>query len=228
MRQITRMSINDMVEKGKKNYFNDVSMIKASDFYDYMVRVISLFDDKDYEYQVFNVTDDRLPYQKPISVFVMFNTKKIDKSHFGVIRTKGLIEYIASEVKNNKDFVYFEIKDEYISLLDNDLNVNLTSFIIKLFPYLEDIVYDVVKYKTSNMKSSVGIDYNYLYNCVKTDYEKEIVDRRKFLLEESSRVSFLDNIKNNELTHIIHVVENSNLDEGTKKILIYTIDKYRS
>lgn len=224
MKQMFRKNV---INKNDASDICNLGMFKASDFYDYIVKVISIFDNKDYEYQIFNVTDERLPYKNPTSVFVMFDNSKINKNQFGFIRTKGLIEYIDSNKKEKRDFVYFDVNSHYVCLLDEDLNVNLTSYFIKLFPYLEGVIYDLVKYKSDTMIEGSLFSYDYLVNNINSVYTKEIKERRDYLTDEKTKLSLQNSIKNDELEHIIQVVGSSKLDEGTKKMLIYAIDKYR-
>lgn len=226
MKQAVRNYLKRENSTVQKNSMVRFTTIETIPFIDYLAKVLSIFENKEYNYQIFNVKDDKKIYDNDITVCIIYNNKKINANHLNTVNKYSLIEYIASTIKDRKDFVYFEIKDNDLPLLDENLNVNLSSLLIKKFPYLKDIIYDLIAHKYENAMNNKPINYSFLTNKMKDEYAEEISARQQFLKEEEQKLNKEDQERNHEINEIINFIEQTKLDEGTKKILIYTIDKY--
>lgn len=227
MRQAVRNYIKEAKSEQKCSMMN-FSTIDFIPFINYITKVLSTFDSKPYQYHILKVTEEKSLMAKEINVCVIYNIDTINPQHFTNINTESLLKYISGNVKDNKDFIYFEMKSNQIPVLDRELNVNLTSFLIEKFPYLTDVIYDLIAHKYERAMTQRDISYQELFLNLHNSYEKQIKDRQQFLIEEKNKLTKEEAKKERELNHIINFIQSTELDEGTKKILIYSVDKYRN
>ena len=227
MRQVVKNYIRkENIDSPNSSTIN-FAIVDFIPFLNYITKVLSIFDKKQYQYHILKVINDKSLMQKEMTVCLIYNTAVIDQRHFNVINTESLLNYVAGNVKDNKDFIYFEIKEKEIPLLDKSMNINLTSFLIDKFPYLNDIVYDIINHKYEKVMNNSDINYQELVSDLEKKYHIQIAERQKFLIEEKAKLTKEEQKKERELNQIIAFIEKTELDEGTKKMLIYSVDKYR-
>lgn len=226
MRQIVRNYIKKEQDQTKKTSMSHFTTIEAMPFINYMVKVMSIFDDKNYQYKTLNVKDEKNILTPQITVCIIYNASSINKEYLNDINTSGLLEYVYINTKNKKDFIYFEIKDKMIPLLDQDLNINFTSLFLNKFSYISNIIYDLIAHKYEQAASNHEIDYNYLESNITNEYKNQIANRRVQLQEENQNLTKQEKQLDDEINMIIDFVSSREaLDEVTKKMIIYDVKK---
>ena len=88
---------------------------------------------------------------------------------------------VHEEMQIEKDVILLEVnpKEKEIPLLDKSMNINLTSFLIDKFPYLNDIVYDIINHKYEKVMNNSDINYQELVSDLEKKYHIQIVIMNK-------------------------------------------------
>lgn len=224
-----KLEVRNYIRKNKENMekgksLSNFSSISTNDFYNYLKEVISIFENKTYIVKQIYVIDEK--DNRKILQTVLYNKEIISDYHFNNIKRKDTLSYVISEQKNSEDMLILPSKTD-ISLLTDKMDVNLPWKLLHHFPYLNEIVLDLINYKYECELENKSMNYECLIGNIIPNYHELITLNLNQRKSEKEKEIHENNIISSEINRIVSFIETSALDESKKKILIYEVKKLR-
>lgn len=207
--------------KNSLNYsISDSTKISIRDFYSYLASVISNFEGRDYRYYVRDLKDKRSLNERVTRYHFLASSHLhgLNKK----LETVQELDYIRDCAPRGSYILLSNTEKKNISVVDDDLIVNLSHNLLNKYPYLEEVCLDL-----SNMliKNFGSVSFRKLSEDVPKVYERQIVER-KFSVEQEQK-QLLESYRKNdlEIQKIIDFVDTVNLPDKDKRMIQYNLGK---